>query len=300
MCKILFRVILANTAFQILCLFTGWMTVVDKQNHYSHGPLYFVYIIVYVLVTVLVVLEAIHYGRRFVRQNKISLYAILALLIAGVALQELVPGVRTVYISLTVGMALLYIHNAEFTQQVAEDLILKQNVLITQDALTGVSSRYAYSQALKSLNATGKLPDSLTVFSIDINGLKEVNDTLGHEAGDELICGAAKCIVETLGQFGECFRTGGDEFVVLAYMETSQTAEAMMRLSWQASKWEGKYIREMHLSVGSATASFHPSLTAEKLVRIADQEMYEEKAEYYRKKGIERRRTRLSESASSQ
>ena len=50
--------------------------------------------------------------------------------------------------------------------------------------------------------------------TIDINGLKVVNDTLGHAAGDELICGAADCISKTFEKSGTCYRTGGGGGVV--------------------------------------------------------------------------------------
>ena len=93
------------------------------------------------------------------------------------------------------------------------------------------------------------------MFSVDINGLKTVNDTLGHEAGDELICGAARCIEATLGTWGKCYRTGGDEFIVLAEMDWTETQEALARLA-----------------------------------READQAMYARKAEYYRQTGNDRRR----------
>ena len=57
------------------------------------------------------------------------------------------------------------------------------------DVLTGVFSRLAYHECLEQY--ADSVPTDLTVFLMDINGLKGVNDALGHEAGDELICGAA-------------------------------------------------------------------------------------------------------------
>ena len=54
------------------------------------------------------------------------------------------------------------------------------------------------------------MKNNFVVFLIDINGLKVVNDTLGHEAGDELICGAAACITSTFKDKGNTYRIGGD------------------------------------------------------------------------------------------
>lgn len=289
---ILFRVLILNTVFQLVAFFTGWMTTVDAHNRYAHGPLYFVYIIVYLIVAALVVTEFVVYGRQFRRQNQKSLYAILLLVIAGIALQEIMGGeIRCAYLALTLGASLLFIHETEFSQQAADSHLHEQHIQITTDALTGVYSRYAYSKALKQFDSTGAPPSDLAVFSIDINGLKTVNDTLGHDAGDELICGAADCITAAFGKTGKCYRTGGDEFVVLANMEMNQTTEAMARLTWQTARWHGEAVSALRLAVGCATAAEHPGLSAEKLVGVADRAMYAEKSAYYRNAGIDRRRT---------
>lgn len=160
------------------------------------------------------------------------------------------------------------------------------------DPLTGVQSRYAYSRMLKGYDVSGGLPDGFAAFTIDINGLKRVNDTLGHEAGDELICGAADCIMKAFPT-GACFRTGGDEFVVLTdEMNRVRTEVAMSRLKREVSKWDGKLIHTLELAAGYAIAEENPGLSAEKLVHEADMAMYEAKAAYYRKKGNDRRRRR--------
>jgi diguanylate cyclase (GGDEF)-like protein len=213
------------------------------------------------------------------------------LVVVGIGMQELLGGeIRGAYVALTLGMALLYIHETEFSQQAADSHLHEQHIQITTDALTGVLSRYAYSKALKAFDSAGAPPEDLAVFSIDVNGLKSVNDTLGHDAGDELICGAADCITAAFGNLGKCYRTGGDEFVVLANMEKEQTAEAMARLTWQTARWHGDVVQEIHLAVGCATALEHPGLSAEKLVGVADRAMYAEKAAYYRNTGVDRRR----------
>lgn len=190
--KLLVGILAANTVFQLAAVFTGWMVTVDAQHRYAHGPLYSVYVAVYLLVAALIIVMFIDHGRRFRRQNKISLYAILSLVLAGIALQEVLGGgIRTAYLALTMGMALMYIHTTEFSQLEADDQILEQKHQLTTDPLTGILNRYAYTIALKELNTGGQLPERLAVFSVDINGLKTVNDTLGHEAGDELICAPA-------------------------------------------------------------------------------------------------------------
>ena len=290
---VLYGILIANTVFQIVAVFNGWMITIDPEGHYMHGPYYGVYMIVCLAITAVVIIQFILYSRSFRRQNLKSLCTIMALVITAILIQEVLPGGnRTAYIGLTLGSILMFIHYTEFARLATDDYIHRQQVALDTDPLTGVHSRYAYSRMLKEYDISGGLPDSFAAFTIDINGLKRVNDTLGHEAGDELICGAADCIMKAFPT-GACFRTGGDEFVVLTDdMNRVRTEVAMSRLRREVGKWDGKLIHTLELAAGYALAEDNPGLSAEKLVHEADMAMYEAKAEYYRKKGNDRRRRR--------
>lgn len=280
-----------NTLFQIVSLFTGWMIRVDAHNHYTHGPMYGAYLILCVAIIGLVIIAFTLYGRSFKRQNRTSLYAIMLLVVVGIALQEgLEGGPRTAYLGMTLGAALMFIHYAEFTQLAADEHVSKQQIQIDTDALTGVYSRHAYNGALKAYDAAGALPEDLAAFTIDLNGLKQINDEMGHKAGDELICGAADCVRRAFGDEARCYRTGGDEFVVLADMDGDQAEAALSRLRREASRWHGSRGQALSLAAGYALAADAAECSAEKLVRAADQAMYANKAAYYRNHGIDRRR----------
>ena len=282
-------VLCANIVFQIISFFTGWMVRVDEFHHYVHGPLYFVYVLLYLIVIGLVIYDFVRYGRTFRKQNRASLYSIMVLMFFGIILQEVTGSLlRTAYFSMTLGACLLFIHYTEFSLLKAEEDLLRQRRQINTDALTGVKSRFAYSERLKQYSDPESMPANLAAFTIDINGLKAVNDTLGHEAGDEFICSAAKCIENSVN--GECFRTGGDEFVVLAEMEKPQAEEALRNLMENTGSWSSEKVKELSLSAGYALTSDYPHLSAEGLVRESDHSMYAAKADYYQKKGRDRRR----------
>ena len=288
--KILNITLVINTAFQVVAAFFGWMITIDAHNNYAHGPLYFVYIIEYLCVIAIVIVEFLIYGKGFVRQNRYSLYSIMTLVLAGILLQEIFGGeFRTAYISLTLGAALLFIHYVEYAQLDAEDRINEQERMLNYDALTGLLNRYAYSKALNKFDADGELPNNLAAVSIDINGLKMVNDSLGHTAGDELICGAAKCIKEVYGEVGRCYRTGGDEFIVLANIDREKADALLNQLSDKTNLWDGTLIHNLSLSAGYALVSEYSGVSAEKLVYFADRGMYEEKSRYYNNLGDKRR-----------
>ena len=280
-----------NTVLQLVSIPGGWMVRIDEHNQYIHGQLYPLYFGICLAVIGLVMLQFILYGRAFHKQNRKSLYAIMVLVFVGILIQELSGGQdRTSYLALTFGASLIFIHYVEFGAQEMDDSLRKKQLQLETDALTGTYSRFAYSHALNELEEKEKLPTKLAVFTVDINGLKQVNDQMGHEVGDELICGAAECIMAVLGANGQCYRTGGDEFVVLTSMDREEAENALARLHWEADRWRGKTLRKLSLSAGFALAAENEGLSAEKLVGEADKAMYKAKSDYYRQNGVDRRR----------
>ena len=279
-----------NAVFQIISAFFGLTVVIDSHHVYSKGPLYPAYLALCMIVILMVITVFFLYGRLFRRRNRFSLYAILLLVLVGFMIQEALPGgYRVAYLSMTMGAALLYIHISEFSQQETDDTVSRQQAQIETDALTGLYSRLAYSNELQRRDGAGRLPDGFAAVMLDIDGLKFVNDSLGHEAGDELIVGAAACIKQVFDGLGRCFRTGGDEFVVLGEMSRGQAADALRRLETACAAWTGRLVGQLHLSAGFALAEDHAGLSAEALVKEADQAMYEAKAAYYARSGKDRR-----------
>lgn len=232
---------------------------------------------------------------RWRKQKLASLHAAIILVISGVLMQELSGSdVRTACITLTIGALLLFIQYAEYAALEMDEHMRQQQLQIDTDPLTGVRSRTAYSRVIKSFDMNEMLPAELTVFTIDINGLKRVNDILGHDAGDELIRGAADCIRKALAADGNCYRTGGDEFVVLTSMNRETAETALIQLKREADQWHGKKVKSLSLSAGFAILEEYDTrgMTAEMLVSESDKAMYEAKAAYYRRKGNDRRRRR--------
>ena len=280
-----------NTILQLVSVPGGWMVRVDELNQYHHGPLFPIYFSLCLVIVGVVLLQFVLYGKSFRRQNRLSLFTIMMLIFAGVLMQELADvEIRVVYISLTLGAALIFIHYVEFGAQEMDENLRRQQRQLDTDELTGVYSRRAYTLALEKLDEQAALPKGLAVFTVDINGLKQVNDKLGHEAGDELIRGAAECITGALCKNGSCYRTGGDEFVVLAHMGRQEAERALADLQARANQWKGETVRALSLAAGFALAAEHEGLTAEKLVVESDLVMYDAKAAFYRATGRDRRR----------
>ena len=167
--------------------------------------------------------------------------------------------------------------------------------LTMTDELTRLHNRRSLEEDMSALRADG-LDDDLVMFCIDVNGLKMVNDTKGHAAGDELIKGAADCLVLSIGQVGNTYRTGGDEFMAIVH---DKAPERICEEIWRkASEWRGEHSDTLSMAVGYATHADNPDATVDDLEHMADADMYAEKERYYRETGIDRRRAMGSGSSS--
>lgn len=92
--------------------------------------------------------------------------------------------------------------------------------IATTDALTQIGNRYLFEDVIKSVSADTVHANTKYLLMFDLNELKFVNDTYGHNEGDALIKTAAEAIVNSFSQYGQCFRIGGDEFSVIADFES--------------------------------------------------------------------------------
>ena len=150
--------------------------------------------------------------------------------------------------------------------------------MATTDSLTGVRNKHAYSENEAVLNEqirNGEI-EKLAVAVCDINGLKKVNDTQGHAAGDQLIKDACALICEYFTH-GAVFRTGGDEFVVIFQDEGCNTmAEAISALNCKVEENIKK--DAVVISVGSSVLGPEDRQLSDVFER-ADQMMYKRKKE---------------------
>ena len=171
---------------------------------------------------------------------------------------------------------------AESAMQLAE----LQTRYAYYDQMTGLQNRRAFSEKVEQLSK--QLPIPCTVIMADINGLKEANDTLGHEAGDELIIGSAECLRKSSDGIETVYRLGGDEFTVIMERPETEARKCLERMEKICADWKGKFINGISISYGvSSTEEFSDP---DSLLKAADRRMYEYKSNYYQHTGKERRK----------
>ena len=152
------------------------------------------------------------------------------------------------------------------------------------DALTGLGNRLDFDSLLQDIEAEIDNEKDWSMLMIDLNGLKNTNDTYGHDAGDALIKGAAKVISEAYGEKGYCYRIGGDEFVVIIDADEDAMKAYREKLNNGIELYNDKEEYKLSMAVGEARLKnkdgIRNSISDWKM--NADLDMYRTKDSYHR------------------
>lgn len=250
---------------EIICVplfFTSqWTKLVvyyTDTNHYKGGPLMYLPYILFGIYMALFLVYNIIYFKHYAKSTRHVVIFIVAGSLLGII----------VYMS--------YLEQYDFTDIFTAGIVLYYLCfyihLAKIDPLTSLLNRQSYYQDMKSHN------DSITgAASIDMNNLKTINDSQGHEAGDLAIITISDVLWKNCGRKGIVYRIGGDEFVVL-YSNASEE-EVKESISNMRTK--------MSETAYSCAYGYHMRLKGESIddvVNQADHKMYEDKATLKRRK----------------
>lgn len=159
------------------------------------------------------------------------------------------------------------------------NLLLELQEMSYHDQLTGLGNRFAVDKFLDECSHE----NGLSVVYCDITGLKRVNDSEGHKAGDSLILRAVDSLKAVFGNY-RLFRIGGDELLALCpginEEELAQKASELRRVALD---------NHVVLAVGAVWQGT-ADVDIDKLLTEAERLMYEDKAAYYQKVGLDRRK----------
>lgn len=146
----------------------------------------------------------------------------------------------------------------------------RYKLLATRDPLTNCRSRSKYMSDMERMD----LSKNITIFMIDMNNMKEVNDTLGHHAGDEAVILCSQCLMKVFGH--RVYRIGGDEFLCIEYdLTLSDIKYRLAAFTMESDKInaEGPYV--VDVSIGYATYDEELDSSIYDTVNRADAMMYQ-------------------------
>ncbi len=153
------------------------------------------------------------------------------------------------------------------------------------DANTGLGNPAAFKNKFEELDMTKGNYSYIGIIQFDVNNLKIINDTLGHEMGDLLIKNAAEIIEESFGAIGSCYRVGGDEFVAITtYNHAPLVCEdAILKFEAAIERFNRDPDRHFDLRIAYGVAYYQNDSrmfqSLKEVHKLADERMYNKKKE---------------------
>ena len=256
----------ASAVINVISIFTGIVFYINDANEFHRGPLGFLpFIMVGLYGVVLVYLLVRHSNKRLIEIVSIAFLAVA--LGSGLILPFIFHGDYASMFCITIAVALFSYYEFSIIE------------LTKKDPLTGLLNRQAYYLDIEkdSKNITA-------LISIDMNGLKAINDNEGHAAGDEALVTIAMCFTKSLKLKQSAYRTGGDEFIILCRKSfKNDVLQLVERIN--------KYVAQTKYtcSIGYSF-NFDGDKTIDQMATESDAMMYENKDKYYLESGLDRRK----------
>lgn len=238
-----------------LFFFSQWTHLVvwyHESNHFASGPLRYLPYILFLFYICVFFVQNIRYFHSYSRMNRIAARYIVLGAMAGVLLYFYFDGYKDYSVIFTSSILLYY--------------VLVYIHMARMDQLTSLPNRQSFYQdmAMESQTISG-------VISIDMNELKYLNDTLGHEAGDLALEMVAGIISNNCNRRCTAYRVGGDEFMVIC-RETNEFDIRTMVFNMREA------LKPTSYTCAFGYAMCDPETSVDEALKIADIRMYENKA----------------------
>lgn len=270
-----------NFFLSIISLWTGWFFVIDQNNSYQRGPVWYIFTALSLLYALWAIGIALQWAKKTGMQTRLGReqlgrMGLLPLIpCAGAILQGIMPGSSWAFSSTTLALVINY--------------VTVQNRQMSRDHLTGLYNRGYLENFLNiQFRNLGKGKTAFLIL-LDIDRFKNINDTYGHLVGDDALIETANLLRNNCKRKEDfVVRLGGDEFVIIGQCEQVSTVhmivERMEKVTRQFNE-RGTKPYTLSFSVGYALGEAGTDATLDRLINEADQKMYENK----RAKNLQRR-----------
>ncbi|MDX1392676.1 MAG: GGDEF domain-containing protein [Rheinheimera sp.] len=146
-----------------------------------------------------------------------------------------------------------------------------------KDTLTGLGNRRFFDDSFdKAVQLAKRHNDSCALILLDLDNFKQVNDTAGHSAGDEVLLAVADCLRDTLRATDSLFRFGGDEFAVLLSGQDADSAELVARRLVKVIN-QHYLCQQYHVSASAGLSVLREEQSCRQLFTSADSALYQAK-----------------------
>ena len=246
----------------VVSIFTGIVFKINENNELVRGPLGYLPFIMVGLYSALLIFLLVKRSNK--RPTEIIYIAFFAFALgSGLVLPFVLQGDFASIFCLVIAIALF---------SYFEFMLLQ---LVKKDSLTGLLNRHAYFADVSND------PKGITsIISIDMNGLKTINDTIGHAAGDEALITISFCIMRALKSKQSGYRIGGDEFIVVCRKTPKEEVLTLVE----------RIRKNVAETDYSCAIGYSFNLDGDRLVsdllKESDEMMYQEKNKHYEESGL--------------
>ncbi len=253
---LLYAPAIINTVVSFSAFFCDWAYSYDADNKFVRGPLGIATYITSAIYLILLCWVSVHY---IMEKSYFEAMIVFAIIFTSV-----------LSISLEVAFAFDGFINACMAVSVTFYYMFYMVQKFKNDPLTKVLNRHYFQ-----LNVARKQDEVGAVINIDLNDLKVINDTKGHEYGDKALIEITRCMKERLMRKCKLYRVGGDEFCIL-YFSSHIEANSIHNLEHMVEDMS-KDIEEAGYKCAMGLAIRQPGEDFEQLSKRADEIMYENK-----------------------
>jgi diguanylate cyclase (GGDEF)-like protein len=255
-----------NAIMSIANFFTGWYFYIDALNFYHRGSLNFIYVIyIYCIIGCSLVLVIIN-KKKIEKKYFYPLLLFYVPSLAGTMIQLFFYGVSFNWVGTAISLFIIYLYI--------------QNSGLNTDYLTGAYNRRLFEIYISSKDKRGS-DKRFSAITLDFDGLKSINDSFGHSAGDEALIDSVRIIKKNVRKNDIVARTGGDEFIIISdSMPPEELIKATKRILKGFEEYNATSGKPYKISFSAGAGIYEPGTgkRVNEFFREIDSLMYKEKA----------------------
>ena len=263
---LIYAVIGMNFVLLVISEFTGWYYYIDSGNIYHRGP-FFLLLAFFTVALIFAALVLITVNRKKIEKKHYSTLVFFAIPpLVGIVLQILLYGWSLMLNSLVLSLLMVFLNI--------------QNHSIQTDYLTGVFNRKKFDSYLNAKINSSSKKKTFSAILLDMDHFKAINDTYGHEMGDDALQLCIKLLRKSLRSKDFIARYGGDEFYIILDISNLSALERIIgKINKNIEDYNKLGARPYNLgfSLGYAVYDYNSAMKAEDFKNLLDKKMYENK-----------------------